>query len=118
MNILNLYNYMQPEFISLYFNILYNYFFKIHTETFNFNSTRLSNSNLYGFLDTGRALGLNTSLAYRRTIHARFFVNLSATYSRQRDELNPFFANRRNIAAEAGITTLAEEALARVPALQ
>jgi hypothetical protein len=75
-----------------------------YSGTFNLNSTRLSNTNLYGFLDTGRALGLNTSFAYRRTIHARFFVNLSATYSRQRDELNPFFANRRNIAAEAGIT--------------
>ncbi len=71
---------------------------------FNLQSTRTSNPNLYGFLDTGRALGINTGFNYRRSIQPRFFVNLGIEYSRQRDLLTPFFSARQNISAEAGIT--------------
>jgi hypothetical protein len=74
-----------------------------YSGNFNLQSTRTSTPNLYGMLDTTRALGLNTGVNYRRTLHPRFFVNLGAQFSRQRDQLNPFFSNRRNIAAEAGI---------------
>ncbi|MBI2686543.1 MAG: TonB-dependent receptor [Acidobacteria bacterium] len=70
---------------------------------FNWESTRTSNPNLYGFLDTGRTMGINTGFNYRRSIHPRFFVNLGLQYSRQNDRLTPFFANRRNVSGEAGI---------------
>ena len=43
---------------------------------FNWQWTRTSNPNLYGLLDTGRTMGLNTGVNYRRTIHPRFFINL------------------------------------------
>lgn len=74
-----------------------------YSGTFNLQSTRTSNPNLFGFLDTGRTLGLTTGFNYRRSIKPRFFVNLGVQYSRQNDRLIPFFSERRNIAAEAGI---------------
>jgi hypothetical protein len=70
---------------------------------FNWQSTRTSNPSLYGFLDTGRVMGLSTAFNYRRTIHPRFFVNLGVQYSRQNDRLIPFFSGQRNVSGEAGI---------------
>lgn len=71
---------------------------------FNAQSTRTSTPSLYGFQDTGRTLGLNTAINYRRTFTPRFFLNAGAQYSRLRDTLTPYFANRRNVSAEAGVT--------------
>lgn len=75
-----------------------------YSAAFAWQSTRTSTPSLHGFLDTTRASGLNTSANYRRSIHPRFFLNLGLQYSRQRDRLTPFFANRQNVSAAAGIT--------------
>jgi hypothetical protein len=77
---------------------------------FNLQSTRTSNPSVYGLLDTSRALGLNTGAQYRRSFHPRLFLTLGVQFSRQREELTPFFANRRNVSADAGIAGNNQEA--------
>lgn len=74
-----------------------------YSGNFNWESVRRSNPNLFGFLDTGRVMGINTGFRYRRTIHPRFFVNLGMEYSRQNDRLTPFFSGRSNVSGDAGI---------------
>lgn len=67
-------------------------------------SERDDNPNLFGFLDTNRALGMNALMNWRHNITQRFFTNLGLQYSRQDLRLTPFFQNRQNVSAEAGIT--------------
>jgi len=78
---------------------------------FNWQSTRTSNPNLFGFLDTGRQMGLNTGANYRRTLRPGFFANFGVQYSRQNDRLTPFFSGQRNISGEAGIQGNNQEAV-------
>ncbi|HEU0120169.1 MAG TPA: carboxypeptidase regulatory-like domain-containing protein [Bryobacteraceae bacterium] len=74
-----------------------------YSGAFNWESLRTSTPDLYGFLSTGRSVGLNTTVNYRRTIHSRFFVNTGVQYSRQIEQLTPFFSHVRNISGDAGI---------------
>lgn len=66
-------------------------------------STRADNPNLFGFLDTNDSLGLSLNLNWRHNITQRFFVNLGLQYSRQSLRTKPYFENRENVSAEAGI---------------
>lgn len=72
--------------------------------SFAWQSTRTSNPDLFGLLDTGESAGLNASAGYRRAFTMRSFVNLGVQYSRQTNRMKPFFAGRRNISGEAGVT--------------
>ncbi len=72
--------------------------------TFAMQSTRTDNTNLFGFLDTGRMLGFNTQLNWRHQLTPRAFVNFGVQFSRFSTTSIPFFANRDNISGQAGIT--------------
>jgi len=71
--------------------------------TFGMQSTRTDNTNLFGFLDTGRSLGSNTQLNWRHQFTQRAFVNFGVQFSRLSSKNVPFFANTRNISGLAGI---------------
>jgi hypothetical protein len=59
--------------------------------------------NLFQFIDTGSGRSINANLGWSRNITAHLINNLHYTFSRNRQQLSPFFANRENIAAELGI---------------
>ena len=71
--------------------------------TFNWQTVRTSNPDLFGFLETGSVSGINTSLNYRRSLNSRTFAGIGYQYSRMASDAVPFFARRRNVSAEAGI---------------
>ncbi|BDC51898.1 hypothetical protein F183_A42130 [Bryobacterales bacterium F-183] len=71
---------------------------------FNWQNTRTDTPDLFGFLNLGRVNGINTGATYRRTFNPRTFVNTGITYSSLSTQTLPYFANRRNVSAEAGIT--------------
>ena len=67
-------------------------------------STRTDGPDLFGFLDTGRVTGINTGANYRLSFSSRSFLNTSYSFSRFTSRTTPYFAGRRNVSAEAGIT--------------
>jgi hypothetical protein len=71
--------------------------------SFEYQSVRADNPNLFGFLDKTDATGLNASINWRRTFSMRLLFNLGYQYSRLATRITPFFQHRRNISGEAGI---------------
>jgi trimeric autotransporter adhesin len=71
---------------------------------FAFQSTRQGSPNVFGFLDTTDALGLNTAVHWSHRFHQRMFLSLGYTFSRLATHVSPFWENRENISGEAGIT--------------
>jgi hypothetical protein len=67
--------------------------------------------NLFGFNDTGSNRGLNTNVAWSRTIRTTLINNLRYTFSRMRNLSTPYFAYRENVAAELGIAGTSQDAL-------
>ena len=67
-------------------------------------SNRTDSTNLFGFLDTGRSLGQNLQLGWRRSFTPRTFINFGYQFSRFSSTNIPFFANRQNVSGQAGIT--------------
>jgi hypothetical protein len=82
-----------------------------YSGTLGLQSTRTDNTNLFGFLDTGRSLGMNLQLGWRHQFTQRAFVNIGYQFSRFSLENIPFFARRQNVAANAGITGNNQEAV-------
>lgn len=72
--------------------------------SFGMMSTRGDSTSLFGFVDTTRALGYQISANWMRRFSLRTFLTLGYQFSRQTTHAVPFFANRQNIAAQAGIT--------------
>jgi hypothetical protein len=70
---------------------------------YNFQRIATSNTNLFGFLDTGETLGMNTTFNVRRRVGSRLFAHLQFQYSYQSARTTPYFANRENVSGEAGI---------------
>jgi hypothetical protein len=66
---------------------------------------------LFNFVDTGRTLGQNLQLGWRHSFTQRAFVNFGYQFSRFSSTSIPFFANRQNVAGEAGITGNNQEPL-------
>jgi hypothetical protein len=75
-----------------------------YTGSLAWRSTRTDTPDLLGFLETGKVQGWNSTLGYRRTFNPRAFMNLGLQWSRLATDVVPFFANRRNVSAEAGIS--------------
>jgi len=75
-----------------------------YSGTMGLQSGRTDNTNLFGFLDNGRTLGMNLQLNFRHQFTPRAFVNFGYQFSRFSSTNLPFFANRQNIAGQAGIT--------------
>ena len=71
---------------------------------FALESTRSDNPNLFGFLDTRDALGINANANWWRRFGYRWSLSLGYQYSRLATRNTPYFANRKNISGEAGIT--------------
>jgi hypothetical protein len=71
---------------------------------FNFQRIATSNTNLFGFLDTGETLGMNTTINLRRRIGSRLFTHFQFQYSYQSARTTPYFTNRENVSGDAGIT--------------
>ncbi len=71
--------------------------------SYGFQRTDLTSTNLFGFVDPTESLGMQGTAAYRHMFNQRINGALTYTYSRQSSHTLPFFANRENISAEAGI---------------
>src|SRR5258707_975417 len=71
---------------------------------FAYMSSRSDNQNIFQFLDTTNASGINAGVSYRRNITTRYFATIGFQYSRLSTLITPFFANRTNISGAAGIT--------------
>ena len=78
---------------------------------FGMQSTRTDNTNLFGFLDTGRSFGSNIQLNWRHQFTQRAFVNFGVQFSRFSSKNVPFFANTTNISGLAGINGNNQEPL-------
>ena len=63
--------------------------------TFAMQSTRTDNTNLFGFLDTGRTLGINTQLNWRHQLTPRAFVNFGYQFSRSSSHQHPVLRESR-----------------------
>jgi trimeric autotransporter adhesin len=59
--------------------------------------------NLLQFADSGSGSGINANLAWSHSFSTRLTNNLQYTFSRMRQETDPYFANRSNVAAGLGI---------------
>ncbi len=71
---------------------------------FSLTSTRSSDANLFGFTDKSNTFGLNASINESHRISQRLFLNGGYRFSRLSTHITPFFANRTNISAAAGVT--------------
>ena len=63
-----------------------------------------TNPNIFGFVDTTQIAGLTTTATYRHIFSTRFNGSVTYNYSRQATRVTPYFANKENIAGQAGIT--------------
>jgi hypothetical protein len=79
--------------------------------SFAWQSTRTDTPDLFGLLDTGRVRGWNTTLGYRRTLTPRSFVNTAFNFSRLTTRVTPYFSQRENFSARAGIGGNNQEAV-------
>lgn len=66
-------------------------------------SSRRDTPSLFGFTDRGGDLDLQSDLHWRHTFTPRLFATLGFGYQRERTQLTPFFADRKNVSAAAGI---------------
>ena len=71
---------------------------------FSLQDTRNDNPNIFGFLDTSRTFGLNTSLNWTTRPTQRFSATFAFRFSRLSTRTTPFFANRLNVSGQAGVT--------------
>jgi carboxypeptidase family protein len=59
--------------------------------------------NLFGFVDSGTGRNMNANISWSHNFSSRVINNLRYTFSRSRNQSNPFFAFKDNIAADLGI---------------
>ena len=72
--------------------------------TLQLQSSRTDNPNLFGFLATGSQLNDASTVNWRHTFSSQFFINLGYQFTRNSTRNVPFFAQRFNVSAAAGIT--------------
>jgi hypothetical protein len=103
------YNYQVPIVTSTHQDALQSRF----NQTFNpkneiyggfaFQSTRTATPNLFAFLDTTDALGINTNINWSHRMSQRVYLNLGYRFSRLATRVTPFWEDRANVSGEAGI---------------
>jgi hypothetical protein len=71
---------------------------------FNLQNTRTGSNSLFGFHDATKALGMNSYVDWYHRITQRLSVDTNYSFSRQRTQQTPFFANRQNVEGLAGVT--------------
>ncbi len=69
---------------------------------FEFDSTRANSTNLFGFRDNTPVLDISTTINWHHRWNGALYSDIAYSFSRSRNEVDPFFANRTNIAGEAG----------------
>lgn len=71
---------------------------------FALQSTRSDAPSVFGFQDQSRNLGIHSSANWWHRVSTRLFFNLGVQFSRYSTRVTPYFAGRRNVSGEAGIT--------------
>jgi hypothetical protein len=71
---------------------------------FAFQDSRSSTPNAFNFVDTNDTLGLNGQIQWIYRLTPRIYMTTTYFFSRYRARSVPFFADRENISANAGIT--------------
>lgn len=71
---------------------------------FAFQSARTASPNLFGFLDTTNALGINTSINWSHRMSQRLFLDVGYQFSRLATQSTPYWENRANVSGEAEIS--------------
>jgi trimeric autotransporter adhesin len=72
--------------------------------SFQYGGSRTSNPSIFGFLDKQNQLSMGSNLNWNHRFSQRLSGSVTYSFTRQRSQLLPFFANRNNIEATAGIT--------------
>src|SRR5579872_543526 len=72
--------------------------------TFAYQNTRADKPSLFGFLDTTDTTGINSNINWRHAFNVRLYGTLGFSYSRFANRATPFFDNRENVSAAAGIS--------------
>src|ERR1017187_9261954 len=71
--------------------------------TLGYQRTSAANPNLFQFVDSNHTQGMSLNLSWRHTFNKALYGTLGAQYSRYSVRNTPYFANRVNVAGEAGI---------------
>ena len=71
---------------------------------FAFQSTRTASPNLFGFLDTTNALGINANVNWSHHLSPWLFLNLGYRFSRLATRATPYWQDRENVSGDAGIS--------------
>jgi len=66
-------------------------------------STRADNSNLFAFRDTTDTLGLNSAINWNHRMNHNIYLNTGFRFSRLRNQVTPYWENRKNVSGDAGI---------------
>jgi len=69
-----------------------------------YQRTATENPNLFGFRDMTNIPGINTSAGWSHRFATRLFAVLKYDFSRLSTRVTPYFANRKNVSGEAGIS--------------
>ncbi len=72
--------------------------------SFNYLGADLKNPNLFNFLDGTNNKGMNANVSWRHIFNRELTGVLTYNFSRYTSTTTPFFADKVNIAAQAGIT--------------
>ncbi|MDE3198801.1 MAG: TonB-dependent receptor, partial [Acidobacteriota bacterium] len=70
---------------------------------FAYQNARNLNNNIFNFPDRTGTLGYQVTANWLHRFSNRIFTTTTVTFSRQTLDTNPYFANRENVSAEAGI---------------
>jgi hypothetical protein len=70
---------------------------------FGYQSTRSDSPNIFGFVDTAASTGFNANVSLRHSFTPRVYANFGFQFSRLSSRATPWFANRQNVSADAGI---------------
>ncbi len=79
--------------------------------SFGLMSTRGDSTSVFGFVDTNRSLGYQGTVNWMHRFSMRLFATLGYQFSRQVANVVPFFADRYNVAAAAGIAGTNQQAI-------
>ncbi len=71
---------------------------------FQSTSTRSSNGNLFDFVDTTNTLGMSSEIRLQHRFTPRLGGNVDYQFSRLSNRTTPYWANRANVSAQAGIS--------------
>jgi outer membrane receptor protein involved in Fe transport len=71
---------------------------------FAFQSSRIGNSNIFGFADKTYSIGINSSINWSHRYNSHWSTILGYQFSRLSANVTPFWADRSNLSGQAGIT--------------